>query len=485
MRWRPSGRTSGLLRTTGGLLALAVAATFAVVGVAVGPAGAAPGCSINIVAHPDDDLFFQSPSILPDVQVAACLTTVYVTSGDAGAGTGYSRQRELGVQAAYAQMAGTANTWSTSVVTLAGRGVTLATLAGRPQVRLAFLRLPDGNIDGSGTGTSGYTSLQQLFQNQVASLRTVDTPVQDYTRAGLVQTLGALINASGAASIRTHDERGRFGDGDHSDHYAVARLAFEARAAAAPSLPIAGYLGYPGAQLPANVSGAELTAKQNAFLTYAPYDAQMCKTLAQCSGRPEGTWLPRQHLSTALPGREPIEDGNAAPIAEVTASSENPNDGQTAAKAVDGVVDGYPGDATAEWATRGGGAGSWLQLEWLEPIQLGSVVLYDRPNTADRVTGATLTFSDGSTVSVPALDDAGGAVVVSFPARITTVLRVTVSSVSGTTENVGLAELQAWTPGSGPPPTTTPPPSPTTTPPTTTPPTTTPPTTTPPTTTPP
>ena len=113
-------------------------------------------------------------------------------------------------------------------------------------------------------------------------------------------------------------------------------------------------------------------------------------------------------------------------------------------KAIDGVADGYPGDYSREWATQGGKAASWLQLTWTAPVTIGSVVLFDRPNTDDQVTGGTLTFSDGSTVAVPALDNAGAAVTVTFTARATSSLRFTATTVSSTTQNVGLAEIQAF-----------------------------------------
>jgi hypothetical protein len=136
---------------------------------------------------------------------------------------------------------------------------------------------------------------------------------------------------------------------------------------------------------------------------------------------------------------------NVAPQATLTASSQNTSTGQTAAKAVDGSHDGYPGDYTREWATVGGKAGSWLNLAWSSPQTLDHVVLYDRPNSNDQITGATLTFSDGSTVSVPSLANNGSAVTVSFPARSTTSLRLRINSVSSSTLNIGLAEIEAWT----------------------------------------
>jgi hypothetical protein len=115
-----------------------------------------------------------------------------------------------------------------------------------------------------------------------------------------------------------------------------------------------------------------------------------------------------------------------------------------AVSAVDGLVDGYPGNTSAEWATVGGQEGSWLQLSWSSAVAVGRVVLHDRPNANDQVTSATLTFSDGTTVTLGALDNAGGATTLTFPARSARSLRITITSVSGTTENIGLAELQVY-----------------------------------------
>ena len=87
-------------------------------------------------------------------------------------------------------------------------------------------------------------------------------------------------------------------------------------------------------------------------------------------------------------------------LATATASSQNTNTGQTANKAIDGVIDGYPGDYTKEWATVGGGAGSWLKLTWSSPQTVNRIVLYDRPNLNDQITGGNIQFSDGSSVTV-------------------------------------------------------------------------------------
>ncbi len=113
----------------------------------------------------------------------------------------------------------------------------------------------------------------------------------------------------------------------------------------------------------------------------------------------------------------------------MTASSENASTQQTAAKAVDGVIDGYPGDYTKEWATIGQGAGAWLKLTWSGVYVVDKVVLYDRPNANDQILSATLTFNDGSTVSVGPLDNAGAATVVTFAPKSISQMTMTVNTV--------------------------------------------------------
>ena len=143
---------------------------------------------------------------------------------------------------------------------------------------------------------------------------------------------------------------------------------------------------------------------------------------------------------------EPSSSMNLARVSGVTvsASSQNTSTGQTALKAVDGVPSGYPADSSREWATVGGKAGSWIRLVWSSPVSVDRVVLYDRPNTEDRVNAGALVFSDGSSVPVGALNNAGGATTVSFPARTVSEVRFNISSVSTSTHNVGLAEFEVW-----------------------------------------
>jgi LmbE family N-acetylglucosaminyl deacetylase len=130
--------------------------------------------------------------------------------------------------------------------------------------------------------------------------------------------------------------------------------------------------------------------------------------------------------------------------ATATASSETPAYGQTAAKAINGVIDGSPGDYTQEWATNGGKAGSWLKLTWATAQTIDTIVLYDRPNLNDQITGGNIAFSDGSSVTVGSLPNNGAASTLTFAAKTVTSLQLNITSVSSTTLNIGLAEIQVY-----------------------------------------
>jgi len=130
---------------------------------------------------------------------------------------------------------------------------------------------------------------------------------------------------------------------------------------------------------------------------------------------------------------------NLATNATITVSSENTSTQQQGIKAIDGIVDGSPGDYTKEWATNGQLAGAWINLAWPTPVTVTQVVLYDRPNLTDNVTSGTLSFSDGSTVNVGALPNDGSPLSVTIPARTVTSLKFTITSAVG--QNIGLAEI--------------------------------------------
>ncbi|QAY69972.1 PIG-L family deacetylase [Xylanimonas protaetiae] len=239
---------------------------------------------LNVVAHQDDDLYFLSPDILHDVDQAGTTTpigTLYLTAGNAGLtwASGYAQSRENGVRAAWAQMAGVANTWTTSTVTLAGKAVTVSALAGT-QIKLVFVRLPDGGeptVPGEPDTASAY--LMRLWTGATASVVSLDG-ANEYTRAGLIALIAAAIDYYGATVIRHLNHLAPYGI-DHVDHVASAKFASAGADAASTTPARQGYMGYGQEVGPVNVSGADYTRKMSAASTYVPFDTQFSQVLTQ------------------------------------------------------------------------------------------------------------------------------------------------------------------------------------------------------------
>lgn len=252
------------------------------------------GGTLRILAHQDDDLLFQSRSLRQDVDDRSPMTTLYVTAGDDDDDEWYWRAREAGIRAAYAALLGVGDVWLDSVRRLDGVDVAQATLAAAPRIRLLFLRLPDGGTDGHGGERSGHASLQRLWEGEVGSLTAVDGSAT-LTLARLNDVLRELVRVVRPSRILTLDHRGPFGDGDHSDHHAVAYLAERAAEAEAPGAAFTEFRGYPIQELPANLSAAEALAKETAFFVYALSDYKTCASVRECRVQPEALWLRREY----------------------------------------------------------------------------------------------------------------------------------------------------------------------------------------------
>ncbi|MGV8964702.1 MAG: DUF7402 domain-containing protein [Cellulomonas sp.] len=397
------------------------------------------GGAMQIVAHQDDDLLFQSPDVQHDIDAGRCVRTVFVTAGDAAQGSAYWHDREAGSRAAYAEMARVPDDWTTSVAEVVGHPIRVQTLTADPRISLVFLRLPDGNRRGTGMARHDHESLMRLWQSSAPSISAVDGSTT-YTDASLRTVLTALMADFAPTTVRTQDWTAKFEQGDNADHIATGLYVRDAQRDYASAHTVLAYGGYPMWTLPPNVSGADLAAKRSALRAYAVDDSRLCLQ-PWCAGDVVAALrLAREYVV----GSESI--GNSARRAgvTVTASSQNGRTGQTAQRVVDGFALGYPRNAADEWATQGGRAGSWIQLDFAAPTALDGVVLSDRPNLSDQITGATLRFSDGTTVDTGPLANNGSPLSLRFPSRTTTSVRLKITAVSATTRNVGLAELETY-----------------------------------------
>ena len=236
---------------------------------------AAPGDALQIVAHEDDDLLFQSPDVLRDVRSGRRIRTVYVTAGDAARDESYWSSRERGSLAAYAQMAGVANRWSTSATAAQGQLIRMLTLTSAPQVSLVFMRLPDGNRRGTGMIRHNHESLMRLWQGSIDSIHAVDGSAT-YTGDSLRKTFTDLMTEFRPTTVRTQDWTIPFGTGDNADHTATALFTRQAHHDYGSPENVLAYAGYPAWVRPANVTGSALVAKRSAFQAYALHDPLMC-----------------------------------------------------------------------------------------------------------------------------------------------------------------------------------------------------------------
>jgi len=253
------------------------------------------GGAIQIVAHQDDDLLFLSPDLLRDIDQGRCVRTVYVTAGDGGYDDDYWQSRERGSEAAWADMAGVADVWTTGTLSLAGHSVHVRTLDESPNVSLVFMRLPDGFPLGTGSAAHGYQSLPRLLSGEIPELSAVDGS-GSYSASTLRDALLDAIRGDQRTWIRTQDYVSNYGaDADHYDHHAVGFVTRDAANAYGDDHILSSYLGYGDFVLsedwPQNVFGADLDRKVSAFSVYSQYDGAI-----DWDGYWNTGWLRRQYV---------------------------------------------------------------------------------------------------------------------------------------------------------------------------------------------
>ncbi|MFD7031080.1 PIG-L family deacetylase [Streptomyces sp. NPDC059917] len=274
-----------------------------------------PGSVLQIVAHPDDDLYFMNPDLRNSIATGHPVTTAYLTSGEADGINGdaekpgggappadkaaYAEARQNGIRAAYAQMATGDRTsaWRrTSVPTAGGGRAELDVLVAEPSVHLLWLQLREaGNVYADRPD-----SLHGLWDGRVARLESMlssGTPVRGafaYTGEQVVRTLAGVLATYRPTTVRAQDPTpGRYPDDkrytDHQDHFYGARFVQRALARYAaevkdrPHFAVQNYLGYFNGSLPAALDAREAREKLDSLDTYAWLDrANRCGSAAGC-----------------------------------------------------------------------------------------------------------------------------------------------------------------------------------------------------------
>ncbi|MCA9734517.1 VCBS repeat-containing protein, partial [candidate division KSB1 bacterium] len=138
----------------------------------------------------------------------------------------------------------------------------------------------------------------------------------------------------------------------------------------------------------------------------------------------------------------PVLAENIAAQALLTASSENEKWKQTVDKAVDGFVDGYPGDYTKEWVATTDPVGTWFNLEFEDGRVIDKIILHDRINFSDQILEMQLTFDSGDRIMTGPLPNDGAPLVIEFTPKTIKNIRLEVTKAQGS--SVGLAEVEVW-----------------------------------------
>lgn len=341
-------------------ITVGVAALCAVLMVCSGRAAAQAPCAgadMYVAAHQDDTILFQSPDLLRDIRSNRCVRTVFTTAGDAGHLAHYSEQREIGAEAAYAEMAGVANIWLGSTLSLAGHPVRMETLAAQPGISILFMRLPDGGIDGEGFPLYGEQSLLKLWNGAHGEDPEIDEIEADdestsYEYDELVAALTAAIQSFGAHHIVTQNYAQSLPGPDHPDHVITGRLVLDA----AERLPasfggwrLTPYEDYEVTFRPPNLGGPLLAAKEAAFAAYIPFDEE-CQAGGgeECESGVYPEWLERQYVET-----DAVETAGAVADAGLEQSA-----GAGAPVSLDGAASGAEGGGPLgySWSQVGGPA---------------------------------------------------------------------------------------------------------------------------------
>ncbi|GAA6027434.1 hypothetical protein JCM8097_007862 [Rhodosporidiobolus ruineniae] len=142
-----------------------------------------------------------------------------------------------------------------------------------------------------------------------------------------------------------------------------------------------------------------------------------------------------------------VDSGNLALSGTATASSQDPV--SPAAAAIDGQTGGYlddgSGDDGEEWSSWHEGAGAWIKISWNKQQTFNQIGLFDRPNLLDQVTSGYVLFEDGTGASFGALDNAGEVYWINLMSTVkSSFVKVVITSVKDTTQNVGLSEVQVY-----------------------------------------
>ncbi|MGW7605764.1 PIG-L family deacetylase [Streptomyces sp. NPDC054766] len=270
---------------------------------------------VQVLAHPDDDLYFINPDLQRALEAGHRVTSVYLTAAeDDGRNIdtrdpgrldsppdyeGYAEARQQGLRAAYADMvtADRESEWARDVFTFS-TGVTVdrSTLLAAPHVQLFFFGL---RIVDTGHGFPADVPpvrLTELWNGEASAqltLNAAESPLrrpQEITKDGLLHSLVEMLHRTRPHQFWTMDpdpwhadwdeERGPKSS-DHQDHTAAAQFALAAleRYIVEGGVPplVDNCVGYGNKIWPSNLTEGAWAEKKRVLSVYSSADGHDCR----------------------------------------------------------------------------------------------------------------------------------------------------------------------------------------------------------------
>jgi hypothetical protein len=227
------------------------------------------------VAHQDDWQLFMNPNVANSIQSPEDKTVIiHLTAGDAGYGMGndaFYKAREEGALRAVRFLSNIAEDRS-KIGDEMSRRVTL--IRNHPILTYTyhntvvyFLRLPDGNGDGSGFELHQQKSLEKFYNRQVVDFKAIDQSTTYTNKEDLLGTLKELIATAHTGTqleIHLSELSEDLNVDDHSDHLTASRFISEAATNQFKG-EFYYYIDYQSANLESNLERSEILINSGAW----------------------------------------------------------------------------------------------------------------------------------------------------------------------------------------------------------------------------
>ncbi|HUR07531.1 MAG TPA: PIG-L family deacetylase [Nonomuraea sp.] len=251
-------------------------------GIAAFASTTADSSFMQVVAHEDDDLLFMNPDIDDSIRAGMASVTVFMTAGQI-TGTGNTdeqraRNRQRGIQDAYARMAGVPDAnpaaqeeWHGTAWSIAGRQVERYTLTDHPQVQLVFMNLRDDQL-------GWYYAVDDFIDHTVIPENGLVSQSFSYVFDDVGAVLAGLMDHYRPTVLRGQDPLpdSRYNPG-HGDHVAAAKFAADAAESYGSPLVQVNYRDYNIEDVPVNLSVQARDRKSailGNYLHYDPFDPE-------------------------------------------------------------------------------------------------------------------------------------------------------------------------------------------------------------------